>query len=217
MRKSLLIAILLLSQVTSLTAQNSPPASMADVDFSLVSWERGEVLVRFADQLTPSLNTAKTETKINLVDQVLSDYQGVKLEQLFPVQKPIPGGALGFTTYTGKYYEYPKLTNIYKVSIKDTSYGAIFPLISALEGLGDDYVLYAEPNYMCKTNLTTTPTDPLYQYQYNTEQMNADSAWQIMQDSSISEEDIIIAILDTGVDTAHVDLKGKKHLNLNEV
>ena len=30
-----------------------------------------------------------------------------------------------------------------------------------------------------------------------------------MNDSSITEEDIIIAIIDCGVDTAHVDLKGK--------
>lgn len=200
-----------------LAAQNIPPASMSDVDFSLVSWERGEVLVRFADQLIPSLNADKSETKINPVDQILADYQGIKLEQLFPVQKPIPGGALGFTTYTGKYYEYPKLTNIYKVSIKDTSYGAIFPLISALENLGDDYVLYAEPNYHFESDVTVPPADALYQYQYNASSMNADSAWQIMNDSSITEEDIIIAIIDTGVDTAHVDLKGKKHINLIEL
>jgi hypothetical protein len=200
-----------------LFAQNVPPASMADVDFSLVSWEKGEVLVRFADHQTIQLNAAKSQTKIGLVDQILSDYQGVQLEQLFPVQKQIPGGEKGFTTYTGKYYEYPKLTNIYKVAIKDTSYGSIFPLIKALENLGDDYVVYAEPNYHFKTDLTGTPTDPLYQYQYNAEQMNADSAWTIMADSSISEEDIVIAILDTGVDTAHIDLKGKKHVNLIEL
>jgi len=200
-----------------LAAQNIPPASMSDVDFSLVNWERGEVLVRFADQLNPSLNADKSETKINPIDQVLADYQGVSLEQLFPVQKPIPGGAKGFTTYSGKHYEYPKLTNIYKVSIKDTTYGAIFPLITALENLGDDYVVYAEPNYHFETDVATTPTDPLYQYQYNAANMNADSAWQIMNDSSITEEDIIIAIIDTGVDTAHVDLKGKKHVNLIEL
>ena len=203
--------------MSSTSAQNIPPASMADVDFSLVSWERGQVLVRFADQLSPSLNNAKSQTKITLVDQILADYQGVKLEQLFPVQKPIPGGEKGFTTYSGKYYEYPKLTNIYKLTIKDTAYGSVFPLITALENLGDDYVVYAEPNYHFEADVNTVPNDPLYQFQYNTEQMNADSAWQIMNDSSITDEDIIIAILDTGVDTAHVDLKGKKHLNMIEV
>ena len=65
--------------ITNVHSQNVPPASMADVDFSLVSWERGEVLVRIADQLNPSLNVDKSETKISVVDQVLADYQGVKL------------------------------------------------------------------------------------------------------------------------------------------
>lgn len=208
---------ILLGGVSFLSAQNTPPTSMADVDFSLVNWERGEVLVRFADHLSPILNTTKSRTKIGQVDAILIDYSQVRMEQLFPVQKPIPGGEKGFTTYTGKYYEYPKLTNIYKVSIKDTTYGAIFPLITALENLGDDYVIYAEPNYHFETDVTLPPTDALYQYQYNAANMNADSAWQIMNDSSITEEDIIIAIIDTGVDTAHVDLKDKKHINLIEL
>ena len=213
----LLLVLSVFLMTGSLTAQNNVPESMLGVDFSMVDWERGEILVRFADHLSPSLNTTKSQTKIGAVDAVLADYSEVRMEQLFPVQKPIPGGEQGFTTYSGKYYEYPKLTNIYKISFKDTAWDGIFPIIRAFEDLGDDYIVYAEPNYKFETDVTTTPTDPLYQYQYNTEQMNADSAWQIMQDSSISEEDIIIAILDTGVDTAHVDLKGKKHLNLIEV
>lgn len=217
MKKLLLALLSMCFLTTTINAQNVPPASMADVDFSLVSWERGEVLVRIADKLNPSLNPGKNRTKISQIDQILADYQGLKLEQLFPVQKPIPGGKKGFTTYTGKYYEYPKLTNIYKISIKDTSYGAIFPLITALENLGDDYVVYAEPNYHFESDVTVPPADALYQYQYNASSMNADSAWQIMNDSAISEADIIISIIDTGVDTAHVDLQGKKHVNLIEL
>lgn len=201
-----------------LFAQNAPPISMQDVDFSLVSWEPGDVIVRLADPLNPQLNSSKSKTKISVVDAVFSDYTGATLTQLFPVQKAIPSGEKGFTTYSGKYYDYPKLTNIYKISIKDTTYGAIFPLITALENLGDDYVVYAEPNYHFEADVTNTPpADALYQYQYNATSMNADSAWQIMTDSSITDEDIIIAIIDTGVDTAHVDLKGKKHLNMIEV
>ena len=158
-----------------LFAQNAPPISMQDVDFSLVSWEPGDVIVRLADPLNPQLNSSKSKTKISVIDAVFSDYTGATLTQLFPVQKAIPSGEKGFTTYSGKYYDYPKLTNIYKISIKDTTYGAIFPLITALENLGDDYVVYAEPNYHFEADVNTVPNDPLYQFQYNTEQMNADS------------------------------------------
>jgi len=201
---------------SGLFAQNAPPVSMQNVDFSLVSWEPGEVIVRLADPLSPQLNSNKNKTKISVVDAVISDYAGATLTQLFPVQKVIPSGEKGFTTYSGKYYEYPKLTNIYKLSIKDTAWGSIFPLITALESLGKDYVVYAEPNYHFEADVTAAPADALYQYQYNASSMNADSAWQIMADSSVSDEDIIIAIIDTGVDTAHVDLKGKKHINTIE-
>lgn len=149
-RLALLESVLL---IVTLSAQNIPPASMVDVDFSLVSWEKGQVLVRFADQLSPSPNTAKSQTKITPVDQILADYQGVNLEQLFSVQKPITRGEMGFTKYSGKYYEYPKLTNIYKVSTKDTTYGAVFPLITALVNLVVDYVVYAEPNYHFETDV----------------------------------------------------------------
>ena len=213
----LLLVLSVFLMTGSLTAQNNVPESMLGVDFSMVDWERGEILVRFADHLSPSLNTTKSQTKIGAVDAVLADYSEVRMEQLFPVQKPIPGGEQGFTTYSGKYYEYPKLTNIYKISFKDTAWDGIFPIIRAFEDLGDDYIVYAEPNYKFETDVTNVPpSDALYQYQYNAGSMNADSAWQIMNDSAVSDEDIIIAIIDTGVDTAHVDLKGKKHINMIE-
>ena len=43
------------------------------------------------------------------------------IEKLFPVQKLIPDGEKGFTTYTGLYVEYPKLTNIYKLKYDNNS------------------------------------------------------------------------------------------------
>ena len=71
MRKLFIVMFILLGGVSFLSAQNTPPTSMADVDFSLVSWERGEVLVRFADHLSPILNTTKSRTKIGQVDAIL--------------------------------------------------------------------------------------------------------------------------------------------------
>jgi subtilisin family serine protease len=191
---------------------------MADVDFSLVSWERGQVLVRFADQLSPSLNNAKSQTKITQVDQILADYQGVQLEQLFPVQKPIPGGDKGFTTYMGVYYDYPKLTNIYKISIKDTSNGAIFLLITALEGLGEEYVLYAEPNYIHQsTNSSPLTNDSLLSQQWAFGATKSDSIRREFQANSKSDAAIVIAILDSGVDTLHLDLRNKIHKTNYEI
>ena len=87
-------------------------------------------------------------------------------------------------------------------------------------------VEYAAPNY--KAYITVTPRDPLFQYQYSlyndgqriapvdipgapTGKQNADikaiSAW----DETKGNEDVIIAVLDTGADLNHIDIKNKIH------
>lgn len=84
-------------------------------------------------------------------------------------------------------------------------------------------VEYAEPNFL--TRLAVTPNDSLFAYQYylhNTGQeigapgsprgkseadINAPAAWEETKGKS----DVLIAIIDTGVDLLHPDLKNKVH------
>ena len=180
----------------------------------LVSWEQGEIIVRFDDNLIVNFNN-KSRTEIELLDRILDRHGVTSAEQLFPFQKPIPGGLKGFKTYTGKYIEYPKLTNIYRLKYDQGSdYMNVFEFMDELQNL-TGYVLYAEPNYHMKTD-ALTPNDSLYVFQYNASRMNVDSVWQVMQDSSVTDDGIVIAIIDTGVDTNHVDLQGKRHTNYIE-
>lgn len=83
-------------------------------------------------------------------------------------------------------------------------------------------VEYAEPNY--KTHILATPNDTLFQYQYalhntgqiigsvpgspqgkNLADINAPEAWE----ESKGNQDIIIAVIDSGVDFDHTDLSEK--------
>lgn len=83
-------------------------------------------------------------------------------------------------------------------------------------------VEYAEPNY--KTHILATPNDTLFQYQYalhntgqtigsvpgspqgkNLADINAPEAWE----ESKGNQDIVIAVLDSGVDFDHTDLSDK--------
>ncbi|MDF2725235.1 MAG: serine protease [Paenibacillus sp.] len=73
-------------------------------------------------------------------------------------------------------------------------------------------VAYAEPHYLYMTNETTEetetaePNDRLFaKYQWNLPAIETIPGWDVTRGS----EDIIVAIVDTGVDTNHPDLQGR--------
>src|SRR5215467_6112848 len=62
----------------------------------------------------------------------------------------------------------------------------------------DSSVLYAEPDYRVHVD-TTTPTDPLWPQQWDMAKISAPQAW----DAQSSAADVVVAILDTGIDYTH--------------
>ncbi|HQE92639.1 MAG TPA: S8 family serine peptidase [Anaerolineae bacterium] len=68
----------------------------------------------------------------------------------------------------------------------------------------DPGVVYAEPNYRYQA-FDAVPNDPAYSKQWAHTVIQSPGAWGITTGSS----DIIIAIIDSGVDTSHPDLAGK--------
>jgi thermitase len=66
-------------------------------------------------------------------------------------------------------------------------------------------VAYAEPNYILMQNEAEPPNDLLYRenYQWNLPAIDIEKAWDI----SKGDEDVIIAVVDTGVDMDHPDLR----------
>ncbi|MDH7512604.1 MAG: S8 family peptidase [Clostridiales bacterium] len=108
---------------------------------------------------------------------------------------------------------------VYQVQIP--SYTSVEEMVFALNQNPD--VEYAEPNYA--TRLAVTPNDSLFNYQYylyNSGQeigpsgsprgkaqadIKATAAWEETKGSP----DVLIAVIDTGVDLLHPDLKNKIH------
>lgn len=73
---------------------------------------------------------------------------------------------------------------------------------------------YAEPNY--RVYIAATPDDPLWNLQWNMLQINAPAGWDI----TTGDQEVIIAILDTGIDLTHPDLgpklvSGKNYINIS--
>src|SRR5919201_4088832 len=69
-------------------------------------------------------------------------------------------------------------------------------------------VLYAEPNYI-RTAALSTPDDPLYPMQWGLPAIHAADAWSIYPGDYGASAGATIAVVDTGVDSAHPDLIAK--------
>ncbi|SFS85733.1 S8 family peptidase [Paenibacillus sp. BC26] len=70
------------------------------------------------------------------------------------------------------------------------------------------HVVYAEPHYLYMTNAASDiiPNDALYsEYQWNLPVIETEKGWNVSKGSN----NVIIAVLDTGVQMDHPDLKGK--------
>ncbi|MBD2869503.1 S8 family peptidase [Paenibacillus arenilitoris] len=74
---------------------------------------------------------------------------------------------------------------------------------------------YTEPHYLYMTNAEAqpiVPNDALYsEYQWNLPSVEAEKGWSV----SKGNEEVIVAVLDTGVQSNHPDLKGKLAEGIN--
>ncbi|MCX5697979.1 MAG: S8 family serine peptidase, partial [Candidatus Omnitrophica bacterium] len=91
----------------------------------------------------------------------------------------------------------PNLENTYL--LKTASEADIRLVIAAYQG--DPNVEYAEPNYIGKAQLI--PNDPRYKDQWSHKTTHAEEGWNI----TTGTPKVVIAIIDTGVDYTHEDLK----------
>ena len=83
------------------------------------------------------------------------------------------------------------------------------PLRFAETLMSDPRVDFAEPNYYLEA--LSAPNDPFYEEQWNMRDFGLEQAWAIEQgdDPRDESEDVIIAVMDTGIDADHPDIKDK--------
>jgi len=133
---------------------------------------------------------------ISSLDEKASEFDVTKLEKRFK-HKPIP-----------KNSGLPDLSRIYRIEFPESQ--SVHQV--AKEFAADPNIEYAEavPIY----HLAEVPDDPLYISQQHLPQIMAPEAWDIHKGED--GEEVIVAIIDTGVDWLHPDLTENCWQNLGE-
>jgi len=120
------------------------------------------------------------------------------------------------------------IPQIYKITLHDNKKQTVLDAVNMLKKLKS--VRFAEPNYILDIASDTiipwqenVPNDELYSEQYGLEQIKAPLAWTKTKGEYVSKDkinpnqkEVLVAILDTGVDLDHPDLKDNLYYNYSE-
>lgn len=85
-------------------------------------------------------------------------------------------------------------SNVWRIEVET---GRLIPL----EYLQSRDIEYIEPD--TRIHVAAPPNDPLFPQQWNLQKIQAPAAWDIQ----VGAPDVVVAVLDTGVDYSHLDLK----------
>ena len=195
-------------------------------------FQKGQVLVKLATEVRlRGLNLNGTWTEDAALNEALQTQGVLRLEPIFPnARAPKPGEFV--VSPQGERLPKPDLTRWYRAALSDEK-ADVYAIVQALsEAAG---VAWAEPDYLRQPAegpeskvphpgtsappLLGTPTDPLYDQQWHLPATNVPQAWQWLEDNGYApggSRDIVVAVIDTGVDYAHPDLSANMWVNAAE-
>ncbi|MBV8716253.1 MAG: peptidase S8 [Chloroflexi bacterium] len=123
----------------------------------------------------------------------LSPQETVALVTLQPLAANSQAEAV-ITSVGGRILEQLKPLDVYRVQVSPEGLAQLRARADLIKG--------AEPDGELRTQVV--PNDPLYrQFQWNLRRIGMEQAWDLRPDAA----DVIVAVLDTGVDLSHPDLK----------
>lgn len=201
----------------------------------------GQVLVKFKDDSPVNVRRARGQFRSvdnELVDGVLKEFGVETMDKLLPNAKPLQTRRRA-RSLNGEMIEEKDLSQLYIMKAKSLRKDSTMLLIEKLNTIPE--VEFAEPNYkyyvmghraipdnplpqiLQNTNSTTRTGDnficaapgnnPLYNQQWGIKALNIDALWN---KPIINSKRPVIAILDTGVDIEHPDLKDNIWTNPKE-
>lgn len=234
------IALTALAAIPTMAQDRNNEDEVVKVDarFSAYNYREGEVIVKFKDQSAAQIN-APRRTKfrtsgVNSIDATLRELGVSEVEALMPLSGNQQVKRLA-RSVNGKTVAAPAMNRIYLMHFDKTKVRNTEEAVAKLAKLAD--VEYAEPNRIVYALGNTESQagqskalmdvqdqangggknisydDPLFGQQWGLQTMKLPQLWQ---QPIITQKRPIIAILDTGVDIDHPDLKANIWTNAKE-
>lgn len=177
----------------------------------------GEVIVKLRSESSASLRKMKGKNRVvgsAALDKVFAKYGVSESSALMPLsgatvsrKKP--------RAYNGQTVADNNMSKLYCVSIVSDNPMQVLEMVNDLKALPE--VEYAEPNYMVRATVLPSETykaEPLYSQFWGPAAIGLEQLW----DQPITGvKNPVIAILDTGVDIEHPDLKANIWTNTAEL
>ncbi|MEN6294287.1 MAG: S8 family serine peptidase, partial [Methanobacterium sp.] len=196
MKKHIILLILvLISLFTFCSVANASNVSDTNDSFNLSSTSNSSnIVTNSTSKNTSSVNYKKNELFVKFKYSSKASYQ--KISKMINLQ-------IGATVIK----EYSEVKGLQLVRIP-----ANISLKDAIAKYKkNSNVIYAESNYAYAEN--SIPDDTYYDYQWGLSQVNASEAWNITTGS----HKVIIAVIDSGIDLNHPDLKANIWINKGEI
>ncbi len=213
---SLVSAMMLAVPVFGQTAASDD--DVARVDSRSRTYRQGEVLVKLegTERLNVSKKAGRKYVSVgqSALDAALAEVGITEMTPLMPLtgHKKMPRKV---KAANGQDIEIKDLTRLYSVKFDTEKTPDVYKAVEALKAV--DGVEFAEPNYLVyalgEEDNSITFNDPLMSEQWGLNAINLPALWS---KPTISDERPVIAILDTGVDIEHPDLKANIWTNTSE-